>query len=177
MYKIAVIGPESTGKSNLSEHLANHYNCLWVPEFAREYCANLNRDCDMQDELNIFYGQLNSERAIFKESLKANHKLLICDTTIVTVKVWTEHVFKNTPDVVNREFNHRHYDLYLLTNNDLPWEDDPLRNFPNQREYFYDWYLRLLEENNLNFRIVSGVNKERFQNAIDIVDQFLNKKK
>ncbi len=177
MYKIAVIGPESTGKSNLSEHLANHYNCLWVPEFAREYCANLNRDCDMQDELNIFYGQLNSERAIFKESLKANHKLLICDTTIVTVKVWTEHVFKNTPDVVNREFNHRHYDLYLLTNNDLPWEDDPLRNFPNQREYFYEWYLRLLKENNLNFRIVSGVNKERFQNAIDIVDQFLNQKK
>ncbi len=177
MYKIAVIGPESTGKSNLSEHLANHYNCLWVPEFAREYCANLNRDCDMQDELNIFYGQLNSERAIFKESLKANHKLLICDTTIVTVKVWTEHVFKNTPDVVNCEFNHRHYDLYLLTNNDLPWEDDPLRNFPNQREYFYEWYLRLLKENNLNFRIVSGVNKERFQNAIDIVDQFLNQKK
>lgn len=177
MYKIAVIGPESTGKSNLSEHLANQYNCLWVPEFARQYCANLNRDCDMQDELNIFYGQLNSERAIFKESLKANHKLLICDTTIVTVKVWTEHVFKNTPDVVNREFNHRHYDLYLLTNNDLPWEDDPLRNFPNQREYFYEWYLRLLKENNLNFRIVSGVNKERFQNAIDIVDQFLNQKK
>lgn len=177
MYKIAVIGPESTGKSNLSEYLANHYNCLWVPEFAREYCANLDSDCDMQDELNIFYGQLYSERAVFKESLKANHKLLICDTTIVTVKVWTEHVFKNTPDVVDREFNHRHYDLYLLTNNDLPWEDDPLRNFPNQREYFYEWYLRLLKENNLNFRIVSGVYKERFQNAIDLVDQFLNQKK
>jgi len=174
MYKIAVIGPESTGKSNLSEYLANHYNCLWVPEFAREYCAKLNRECDMQDELNIFFGQLNSERTIYKESLKANHKLLICDTTIVTVKVWTEHVFKTCPDVVEREFKQRHYDLYLLTNNDLPWQDDPLRNFPNEREFFYEWYLKLLQENNLNFRIITGVNEDRNQNAVKAVDQFIN---
>jgi NadR type nicotinamide-nucleotide adenylyltransferase len=174
MYKIAVIGPESTGKSNLSEYLANHYNCLWVPEFAREYCAKLNRECDMQDELNIFFGQLNSERTIYKESLKANHKLLICDTTIVTVKVWTEHVFKTCPDFVEREFKQRHYDLYLLTNNDLPWQDDPLRNFPNEREFFYEWYLKLLQENNLNFRIITGVNEDRNQNAVKAVDQFIN---
>lgn len=177
MYKIAVIGPESTGKSKLSEYLANHYNCFWVSEYAREYCASLDRECDMQDELNIFYGQLNNERNTFKDSLKARHSLLICDTTIVTVKIWTEHVFKECPSVVEKEFNQRHYDLYLLTNNDLPWEDDPLRNFPNEREYFYDWYLKLLQENNLNFKIVSGVNNERFQNAINAVDQFLNQKK
>lgn len=177
MYKIAVIGPESTGKSKLSEYLANHYNCFWVQEYAREYCAKLDRECDMQDELNIFYGQLKSERDTFKDSLKANHSLLICDTTIVTVKIWTEHVFNECPTEVEKEFHQRHYDLYLLTNNDLPWEDDPLRNFPNEREYFYDWYLKLLQENNLNFRIVSGVNEERYQNAINVVDQFLNQKK
>lgn len=177
MYKIAIIGPESTGKSNLSEYLANHYNCYWVPEYAREYCAQLNRECNMQDELNIFYGQLKNERKIFNESLAINKNLLICDTTIITVKVWTEHVFKTCPDVVNREFNLRHYDLYLLTNNDLPWQDDPLRNFPNERDYFYKWYLKLMEENNLNFKIVSGVNKERYKNAIIAIDQFLNQKK
>lgn len=175
MFKIAVIGPESTGKSNLSEYLANHFNCYWVPEFAREYCAQLDRECDMQDELNIFYGQLKKEREIFNKSLAANKELLICDTTIVTVKVWTEHVFKTCPDVVQKEFNHRHYDLYLLTNNDLPWEDDPLRNFPNEREYFLNLYLNILQENKLNFSIVSGVNLERYQNAVNAVNEFLNK--
>lgn len=175
MFKIAVIGPESTGKSNLSEYLANHFNCYWVPEFAREYCAQLDRECDMQDELNIFYGQLKKEREIFIKSLAANKELLICDTTIVTVKVWTEHVFKTCPDVVQKEFNHRHYDLYLLTNNDLPWEDDPLRNFPNEREYFFNLYLNILQENKLNFSIVSGVNLERYQNAVNAVNEFLNK--
>jgi nicotinamide riboside kinase len=92
----------------------------------------------------------------------------------VTVKVWTEHVFKTCPDVVEREFKQRHYDLYLLTNNDLPWQDDPLRNFPNEREFFYEWYLKLLQENNLNFRIITGVNEDRNQNAVKAVDQFIN---
>lgn len=175
MYKIAVIGPESTGKSNLSEYLANHYKCYWVPEYAREYCAQLNRECNMQDELNIFYGQLKKERKIFSESLAANKELLICDTTIVTVKVWTEHVFKTCPSVVQKEFNYRHYDLYLLTNNDLPWEDDPLRNFPNERDHFYNLYLNILKENKLNFSIISGVNDERYHIAVDAVNTFLNK--
>lgn len=177
MYKIAVIGPESTGKSKLSEHLASYYKCNWVPEFAREYCTNLDRECEMQDEMNIFYGQLKNEREIFKKSLASNHSLLICDTTIVTVKIWTEHVFNICPEPVEKEFKQRHYDLYLLTNNDLPWEDDPLRNFPNEREYFYEWYLKLLKENNLNFRIVSGVNNDRYKNAIKEVDIFLNQSK
>jgi nicotinamide riboside kinase len=35
--KIAVVGPESTGKSTMSAYLAKHYDTIWVPEFARGY--------------------------------------------------------------------------------------------------------------------------------------------
>ena len=37
--KIAIVGPESTGKSTISKGLAQHYQTLWVPEYARYYCA------------------------------------------------------------------------------------------------------------------------------------------
>ena len=30
--KIAVVGPESTGKSTMSAFLAEHYHTVWVPE-------------------------------------------------------------------------------------------------------------------------------------------------
>src|SRR5690606_19546165 len=58
LIKIAIVGPESTGKSTISEALARHYDTVCVPEYAREYCRNLDRQYTLQDELNIFYGQV-----------------------------------------------------------------------------------------------------------------------
>ena len=42
LIKVAIVGPESSGKTFLAEKLAAHYNCLWVPEYAREYLERLN---------------------------------------------------------------------------------------------------------------------------------------
>ena len=41
MYKVGIIGPESTGKSTLSAYLANRYNGVLIPEYAREYVVRL----------------------------------------------------------------------------------------------------------------------------------------
>jgi nicotinamide riboside kinase len=51
----------------------------------------------------------------------------------------------------------------------VPWEDDPLRNFPDKRDFFYEWYEKLMIEKNANYRIVSGVGDERFKNAEKII--------
>lgn len=169
MLKIAIIGPESTGKSEMAKKLAAHFGCLWVPEFAREYCANLNRECTVDDELNMFNGQLALENKIEKQALENNHPYLFCDTTIITVKVWCEHVFGFCPPEVEQEYNTRKYDLYLLMKDDLPWQDDPLRNFPNERNYFMQWYLRLMEEKGANFSVVEGLDEVRFENAVRLL--------
>lgn len=166
MLKIAIIGPESTGKSEMAAYLAKHFNCLWVPEYAREYCANLDRECTIEDELNMFHGQLALEHKIEQESLEKNHPYLFCDTTIITVKVWCEHVFGFCPPEVEQEYQTRHYDLYLVMKDDLPWQDDPLRNFPNERAYFMEWYTRLMEEKGAKFAIVDGIGNSRFEKAI-----------
>lgn len=166
MYKIAIIGPESTGKSEMAKQLAAHFNCLWVPEYAREYCENLNRECTLEDELNMFYGQLERENGKEKEAHEKQHTYLFCDTTIVTVKVWCEHVFGFCPDVVEQEYQNRVYDFYLLMKDDLPWQDDPLRNFPKERAYFMNWYVRLMEKKGANYVIVEGLGEDRFTNAL-----------
>ena len=62
LIRIAITGPESTGKTNLAEALALHYNTVWVPEYAREYIANLNRKYTLNDILTIAKRQVISEK-------------------------------------------------------------------------------------------------------------------
>jgi nicotinamide riboside kinase len=61
MYKIAVIGPESTGKSALTKALARHYSSPYVDEYARDYVAKLNRPYTFDDLCEIAKVQIEAE--------------------------------------------------------------------------------------------------------------------
>lgn len=167
--KIAIVGPESTGKSTLSAQLAAHYKTIWVPEYAREYCEKLTEPCSWQDEINMFKGQLELENRLLPQA----NALLICDTTFITVKIWSDHVFGKSPQEVLDELPKHPYDFYLLMNIDLPWEDDPLRDFPNQRKHFMGIWHAELKALHAHYVVISGSKQARFQNAVQAIDQFL----
>ncbi|AYL97699.1 AAA family ATPase [Mucilaginibacter celer] len=167
--KIAVVGPESTGKSTMSEYLAAYYNTIAVPEYSREYCANLVGECTFQDEINMFHGQL----ALEKKLLPQANKILICDTTFLTVKIWSEEVFGHAPQEVLDELPRHPYNFYLLLDIDLPWQDDPLRNFPTKREYFMNVWHRELQALNANYTVISGLGQDRYDSAVRAVGNFL----
>jgi len=168
--KIAIVGPESTGKSTMSKLLANHYNVSWVPEYARYYCANLKAPYSLQDELNMYYGQIALEDAVLNIT---KGEFVICDTTFITVKIWSDEMLGETPELVLDALPKRPYDLYLLMDIDLPWQDDPLRDFPNQREYFMEIWHKELKALNANYKVIGGTGEQRQQNAIDVIDDFL----
>lgn len=168
--KIAVVGPESTGKSTMAAKLADFYQTIWVPEFARNYCANLSEACTWQDEINMFYGQL----ALEEELLPQAKRLLICDTTFITVKIWSDETFGKSPQEVLDALPKHTYDFYLLLNIDLPWQDDPLRDFPHKRAYFMEVWHKELQALNANYQLISGTGDERFDNAKNAVDTFMN---
>ena len=167
--KIAVVGPESTGKSTISAQLADHYHTVWVPEYAREYCAALTEPCTWQDEINMFRGQLELE----KQMLPQANNILICDTTFITVKIWSDHMFGETPQEVLEELPTHPYDLYLLMDIDLPWQDDPLRDFPHMREHFMDVWHKELKSLDADYHLISGSDEERLKNATDKIDNAL----
>ena len=167
--KIAVVGPESTGKSTMSAFLAKHYNTVWVPEYARGYCEKLTEPPTWQDEINMFYGQL----ALEAELLPQANKLLICDTTFITVKIWSDEIFGKSPQVVIDELPKHQYHLYLLLDIDLPWQDDPLRDFPHKREHFLDVWHQELQALNANYITISGTGDDRYQKAVASINQFI----
>ena len=168
--KIAVVGPESTGKSIMASRLAQDFGTWYIPEYSRYYCEGLNNQYTLQDEVNIFYGQIALENAIIEV---LPHTLVFCDTTILTVKIWSDYLFDYTPDNVLKEIRERTYDLYLLMDIDLPWVDDPLRDFPEKREYFLDVWKKELDDLGASYEVVRGIGENRFQNAKMIVSRFL----
>ncbi len=170
LIRIAIVGPESTGKSTISRQLALHFDTVWVPEYARGYCENLVAECTWEDEINMFRGQLELEE---QTALLAN-RILICDTTFITVKIWSDHMFGQTPQEVLDKLPLHNYDFYLLMNIDLPWEEDPLRDFPHMREHFMEVWHKELKALNATYCLISGSEEGRLQNAIQAIDYYLS---
>ncbi len=166
--KIALIGPESTGKSELSEKLALHFNTEWVQEYARTYVATLNRPYELNDIVTITKKQIEIE----KEKEKLAHQFLFIDTELIIAKVWAEDVFNICPDFIKQELEKQQYDLYLLTHPDLPWIDDGIRENPHRRDYFFNLYKEELRTRGFNFFEIKGEGEFRFQNALNIIHQY-----
>jgi NadR type nicotinamide-nucleotide adenylyltransferase len=167
--KIAIVGPESTGKSTISQALAKYYNVPWVPEYARYYCAALTEDCTLQDEINMFHGQVALEESVLAMT---ETEFLICDTTFLTVKIWSDEMLGETPTIVLDALKTRTYDFYVLLDIDLPWQEDPLRDFPHLREHFMGIWHKELKALNANYELVGGI-ENRLHNVIGAIDTFL----
>ena len=164
--RIAITGPECSGKTTLAEALAAHYGTLWVPEYAREYLADLGRPYRFEDIGAIARGQLEREA---RYALRAK-RFLFCDTEAIVAKIWSEFTFKRCDPWILAVLESRSYALYLLTDIDLPWEDDPLREHPTQRAPLFDLYYRELVARNLPFEVVSGSRGARLERAVNALE-------
>lgn len=165
--RIAITGPESTGKSSLCKQLAKHFNDQWVPEVAREYIAKLDRPYQQEDILQIAIKQKAAEN----EAEKQANQFLFCDTELIVCKIWSEHKYKACNPWIVNQIKMSNYDLYLLCDIDLPWEPDPQREHPDLREYFFKKYIQELSMHQFNYKIVNGKGKERLNNAIKFINE------
>lgn len=172
LLKVAVVGPECTGKSSLSEFLAKHYRTEWVPEYARGYLDNLTYPYEKHDLITIAHGQLRIEDVWAKTA----NKLLICDTNLLVIKVWSEFKFGDCDEEIIESLHSRKYDLYLLTYIDVPWEADPQREHPDRREELYKIYLNELKATNAPFTEIRGEREERRNAAMEAIDHLLDQR-
>ena len=169
MFKIAITGPESTGKSTLAEKLAKHFEVDFIPEYSRTYLENFEGHYTENDVVEIAKGQYN----LILEEEKKNPKILIADTETIVCKIWVEYVFKHSNETIDEILKKQDFDLYLLCDIDLPWVYDPLRENPNieERKELFDIYKNTLTKMNVPFEIVSG-DEERVNNAINIINKY-----
>ncbi|OFX72657.1 MAG: hypothetical protein A2X12_07425 [Bacteroidetes bacterium GWE2_29_8] len=167
--KIAITGPESTGKTNLAETLTKHYNSVYIPEYAREYLVEVANKYSYDDVSIIGKRQLEME----KEAENGDTKLIICDTDLLVIKVWMLYVFGKNETWIDDYLMTKPYKLHLLCSPDIPWEYDPLRENPESREILFKIYLSVLNDYQLPYRIITGDGIARINNAIDIIDEII----
>jgi len=165
--KIAIIGPESTGKTVLSERLAGYFGAEWVPEYAREYVERLDRPYTFEDVCYIATHQIEEEQRY------AANQLVIFDTDLIITKVWLEYCYQKVPSFVVERLGNRYIDAYLLCAPDLPWEPDTVREHGTDRNFFFDWYRREIEQTGSPYIIITGAGDTRFENAVEAVKKLI----
>ncbi|MBS1731683.1 MAG: ATP-binding protein [Bacteroidetes bacterium] len=176
MKKIVTIGPESTGKSTLCKLLAEHYKTTWVPEYAREYLLENGKDYQYNDLLKIAEGQIALEEKICDEiEANNNSSLVIIDTDLLVIKVWSEFVFNKCDNSILTQIANRKYDLYILCKPDLPWVKDELREYPDveTRNKLYNHYKDILVNQQVPWVEVSGNYEERSILAFEAINRIL----
>ncbi len=168
--KVAIVGPESSGKTTLAAYLADYFQGSWVPEYARQYLDKLDRQYGYEDLLTIAKGQVASEKTM----LTREKSLLFCDSTMVTMKIWSDDKFGKCDDWIAGQLKEEKYEGYLLCKPDLPWQADPQREDENRRDVLFDSYVEILRRHDKKYKIVEGLGQAREKLAVSHVKLLLS---
>ena len=171
MISIAIVGPESTGKSTLAMALADHFKSICVPEYSREFLDKMDRSYQQADLLEIAKGQLVAA----ENGRSRADQLLFLDTDLFVIKIWSEFKYGVCDPRILKMLDDSKADYYLLTSPDIPYEDDPLRENPEDREELFKIYHHELIAAGVDFEIAKGDLNERLQQAIRVTNELLLK--
>lgn len=155
MHKIIITGSESSGKTTLCKALSKHFNLPFSKEYAREYLDALNRDYNQDGLLKIAKGQLQAENGI-----------QLLDTDLITLKIWSEYKYGSCNNWILEQIERQKTEkrFYLLCKADIPWQADPQRENPNNREELFGLYKEELTNLGHDYFIIEGEN--RTENSI-----------
>jgi nicotinamide riboside kinase len=169
--KIALLGAESTGKTELSRTLAERLaeatglRCAAVPEVLREWCDQAGRTPRADEQLAIA-----GEQAARIDAAARDNDLVVADTTPLTIAVYSDLLFADRSLYPMALAFQRGCDLTLLTALDLPWVADALQRDGEHVRAPVDAALRrALSEANITWSVISGIGPARVEAALDAI--------
>ena len=172
--RVALVGPESTGKSSLAARLAASFATVWVPEYGREHTAAIAAREGTPGFAEFFTpGDVETiarvQRAREDRAARHANRVLFCDTDALTTRVWSEIYFGHCPEPVRAAAEEGRYHLTLLMDTDIPWVDDGTRGFAHRRRWHFDRLRASLDAAGRSFEVVSGSFEERLERAAQLV--------
>tara|TARA_B110000459_G_scaffold9331_1_gene9564 strand:+ start:1418 stop:1921 length:504 start_codon:yes stop_codon:yes gene_type:complete len=167
MNKIIIAGPESSGKTTLSNALKKYFNTFLVTEYSREYIDQLNSKYNYEDLLKIAKQQLKNED---------NTQLttpIICDTDLITIKIWSEYKYSKCDSWILQHIKKQQNEsrFYLLCKPDIKWKYDPQRENQFDRKVVFDIYKKELEALNHQYFVID--NGDRLKKAINAIKKII----
>ncbi|NOQ74255.1 MAG: AAA family ATPase [Crocinitomix sp.] len=166
MIRIAITGPESSGKTTLCQALSEHFKVAFIPEFARTYLEGTKGEYEQSDLDQIGRGQLKSIQS-------SQNKIAVCDSDFSVLEIWSHYKYGNVSDFISELVDKEIFDLHILCTPDIPWEADPLRENPDNRSQLFELYVASLNKYNKNYIIVSGEHINRVEKSLERIDHLL----
>jgi len=193
--RVCLIGPECTGKTTLAEELSVHFDAPWVPEFAREYAQRVKRLLTFDDVEPIARGEMalidsalnpgvgsresgvgdSSSGSDTRHPTPDSHRLVILDTDLISTVVYSRHYYGRCPEWIEAEAGKRKADLYFLTDIDVPWTSDAVRDTAAARAKLHGQFAIALASFGANFVTVNGDWERRWKTVVTQLDSLLGR--
>ncbi|MGV1045579.1 AAA family ATPase [Limnohabitans sp.] len=163
--RIAIVGAESTGKSWLTQALAEVIRLRGqavqtVDEVLRSWCEREGRTPQAHEQLAIARAQAQAVE-------QAAPGWVISDTTPLMTAVYSHMLFEDDSLYPMALAHQAQYDITLVTGLDLPWVADGLqRDGPHVRGPVDTLVRQALEREGIAFRVVYGQGHQRLNNAL-----------
>lgn len=171
--RVCVVGAESTGTTTMAKALAKEYHTTWVPEYGREYSSLLPDPFNYKWKTKDFIEIARKQNQLEDNAAGRANKILICDTDSFATGIWHERYMGRRSQRVEELSENRKYDLYLLSDVDIPFVQDGLRDGEHIREWMHKLFIQRLSECNKKFIILSGSHQKRLQTAKKAIDEIL----
>ena len=93
--------------------------------------------------------------------IKSVSQIIICDTDLLTIKIWSEYKFGKCDSWILDKINTQKKEqrIYLLCKPDLMWEYDPQRENEYERDKIFNLYKKELISLEHKFWIIKGNNR------------------
>ena len=168
MLKIIISGPESSGKTSLAKALSKDCKIEYTKEYARKYLTQIKKRYTKEDLSTIAKIQLENEI-----SSSQKNEVSIHDTDLITIKIWSLYKYGDCENWILKELNKQKEEnrVYLLCSPDIPWQSDPLRENPNDREELFKIYQTELSDLGHTYFIING--EERIEKAKKIIQKLI----
>ena len=170
LYRLCLIGPECTGKTTIAARLAERYAAMWVPEYAREYAATVNRPLTAADADPIARGQLAAEDRAIAEAIRTGARVLILDTDLVSTYVYARHYYATAPTWLESIIHNRLANHYILLSPDCPFAHDPVRDPTADRLAIHSAMAATLDALGARYTRVGGGWEGRWEGAVGAIE-------
>ena len=157
---VTVFGAESCGKTTMTRALAKELNGHFVPEWAREYLETVGSEVTDDRMRAIVEGQAALQKTARNDLF--NKPFIFHDTDLYSTlgyyRLWgggTDH----DVDLCEYLAKQLKSDLYIVMNDGIPFEADPLRYGGDKRESGMQYWIDLLEEYKLPYYVVPNASK------------------
>ena len=91
--------------------------------------------------------------------------MLLCDSTVLTCRIWAEVAFGKAEPALRALDRPQDYALTLLACPDIPWQADPLRSHPQQRDWLFGLYRQALADAGVTPLLLAGTRQARLAAA------------